>query len=80
MTLFGNPDAYEPSGRVTLDPDDAVTWDLSIHPRGFEIEDQFTRLRPLLSGEYRFVYWGIAEADADAVLATRFPVAFERGR
>jgi len=78
VTLFGNPDGFVPTDRFALEPDDAVAWDLTIHPRGFEIEGQVTHRRPLLSGEYRFVYWGTAETDA--VLARRFPIDFGRNQ
>ncbi|MFA9427345.1 hypothetical protein [Natronorubrum sp. A-ect3] len=78
VTPFGNPDAFAPSNRSVLNPDSVVTWKLTTHPQGFKIEDQTSRCRPLLSGECRFVYWGITETEA--VLATRFQVEFDRNR
>ena len=75
MTLYGNPAAYTPDERVDLEPDDTLSWDLSIHPRGLDVSDIFTRCRQLLPGEFRFIYWGLEEIDA--VVATRFSVDFD---
>lgn len=74
-TIFGNPVGYSPDTLLELDPNQQLSWELTVLPGGLAGSDFFVKHRPLPSGEYRFVYWGFPEIDV--AITQPFPIEFE---
>jgi hypothetical protein len=76
-TIYGNPNRFTPPETVTLEPEQLLEWEIGISTSGISGPGFSLAKGPMLSGTYRFVYWGTPSDKSP--IGIHLPIDFDYG-